>query len=330
VAYVPDTRFFPTTDVTGTIIFYANGVQIGQGVTVNSANGTATFTVPKTGNYMDVPSGSVTFTAYYTGGIANPGAFEYTAGPSDGTVQLTIVGNSQGNPNPPNLSGDYTIQALQTAQVMPAGTAGSLAFPLQLSATDSFAQNFSSSSIALTCASSTPGLTCTLSPTSVSLAGGFASVTATVKPAANYTVALNQSAPAATRWWMTGAGVAMGCVFLLGIPARRRGWQAMLSLFFLCFVAIGLNGCAGNSLAASNASEGTNVAKTGVTPTSVLPGTGGTSLPSPGLGTKNSSGITPDGLSTLAAGTYPITVTGTVTLNSVVVTHNAVFNVVVQ
>jgi hypothetical protein len=330
VAYVPDTRFFPTTDVTGTIIFYANGVQIGQGVTVNSANGTATFTVPKTGNYMDVPSGSVTFTAYYTGGIANPGAFEYTAGPSDGTVQLTIVGNSQGNPNPPNLSGDYTIQALQTAQVMPAGTAGSLAFPLQLSATDSFAQNFSSSSIALTCASSTPGLTCTLSPTSVSLASGFASVTATVKPAANYTVALNQSLPAATRWWMTGAGVAMGFVFLLGIPARRRGWQAMLSLFFLCFVAIGLNGCAGNSLAASNASEGTNVAKTGVTPTSVLPGTGGTSLPSPGLGTKNSSGITPDGLSTLAAGTYPITVTGTVTLNSVVVTHNAVFNVVVQ
>jgi hypothetical protein len=321
-----------TDNVTGSVTIYANGVQIGQSVTLNSANGTATFTVPKTGNYLDVPSGSVTFTAFYSGGEGLPGnPLQFTANPSTGSDVLTIQGNSQGNPNTPQLSGDFSMQTLQPAQVMPAGTSGSLAYPLQLTATNGFAQNYSSSTIALACASSTPGLSCTLSPTSVGLSSGFAAVTATITPAASYTIAVMQPAPGATRWWMTGAGVAMGCVLMLGIPARRRSWQSMLSVLVLCFLAIGLSGCAGNPLAASNATEATEAAKTGVTPTSVLPGTGGTALPSPGAGSKtNGQGITPEALTALAAGTYPVTVTGTVSLNGVTVTHNAIFNVVVQ
>jgi hypothetical protein len=307
-----------TTNVTGSVIIYADGVQLGQAVTLDSATGSATFTVPKTGNYLDLPSGSVVFTAYYIGGTALPGSpLQFTADPSTGSDTLTIQGNSQGNPTSPSLSGDFSIQTLQTAQVMPAGTAGSLAFPVELTATNGFAQNYGSSkSIALTCTSSTPGLTCALSAASVGLSSGFGSTTATIKPSTNYTIAHNDvPAVPQSRWWMTAGGVAMGCVLLFGLPARRRGWQAMLGVLALFAVAIGLSGCSSNAISAG-------ARETASTPTSALPGSGGSKT--------NGGGFHPDLLLTLPAGTYPITVTGTVTLNGVVITHNTVFNVVVQ
>jgi hypothetical protein len=315
-----------TTDVVnGSVAVYANGVQIGQPVSLNSATGAATFTVPKTGNYLDLPSGGVTITAYYTGGTATAtipliGPVTFDAEASTGSDAITVQGNSQGDPTSPNLSGDFTLQTLQTAQVMPAGTTGRLSFPLQLTATNGFAQNYSSSNIALTCASSTPGLTCTLSAASIGLSSGYGTSTATVSPSANYTVAQDASPALPTRWWISGGGVAMGCILLLGLPARRRACKAMLSVIALCFIAIGTNGCAGHANAGVNESA-YSASTGGVTPTSGVPGKGGK---------KTDGGFTPDLLLILPAGTYPVTVTGTVTLNGVVVKHNTVFNVVVQ
>jgi len=339
--YIDDLDTGITTDeVSGSVGIYANGVQIGQSVTLNSATGAATFTVPKTGNYLDVPSGPVTFTAYYTGGTAVAaipllGNVSFNAEASTGSENLTINGNSQGNATTPSLSGDFTLVSLQPAQVMPAGTSGSLSFPVQLTATNSFAQNYPSSTIALSCASSTPGLTCTLSATSVGISSGYGSVNAVITPSANYTIATDVS-PAAepTHWWFKGGGIALACVLLAGIPARRRSWQAMLGVLLFCGIVIGLNGCSGNMMGTNEAAAAT---KTGVTPTSVLPGTGNSGVnggagSGSGKGFKPSGtgGVTPEILSTLGAGTYPITVTGTVTLNGVVDTHNTVFNVVVQ
>ncbi|HEY0760232.1 MAG TPA: Ig-like domain repeat protein, partial [Acidisarcina sp.] len=45
--------------------------------------------------------------------------------------------------------------------------------------------------------------------------------------------------------WSAAAGTALACVMLLGIPARRRGWRAMLGLMvFACLVTLA-SGCGG-------------------------------------------------------------------------------------
>lgn len=319
-----------TTNLTGSVTVYANGLQIGQTVALDPATGSATFTVPKTGNFLDVPSGSVVFTASYTGGVALPGNFfQFTAEPSTGSDTLTITGNASGNPTTPALSGDFSLQSTQTAAVMPAGTTGSLAFPLQLTATNSFAQNYKTSTIALTCASSTPGLTCALSSGAISLGTGYGAATATIKVASTYTVAADTHSPLSFGW-KTGSGVAMGCILLLGLPARRRKWQAMLSAMLLCMIGIGGIGCGSgrtNSVAAVTQAQETR--SPGNAPPAALPGTGGATS-GVGSGSGTPFAFTPAATTTLVAGTYPVTITGTVTLNGVTITHNTAFNVVVQ
>ena len=319
-----------TTNLTGSVTIYANGVQLGQTVTLNPANGSATFTVPKTGDFLDVPSGTVVFTAAYSGGTALPGNFfQFNAEPSTGSDTLTITGNALGNPASPALSGDFSVQSGQTAAVMPAGTTGSLAFPLQLTATNNYAQNYSTSKIALTCASSTPGLTCSLSSTSVSLSTGYGAVTATVKVASTYTVAADTRTQSPIGW-KTGAGVALGCVLFIGLPARRRKWQAMLAALLFCVIGLGGVGCGTNrvnSVAAATQAEETRSPANA--PGAALPGSGGTSVTTGGGG-GSAFNFTPAATTTLAAGVYPVTVTGTVSLNGVNIVHNTVFDVVVD
>jgi hypothetical protein len=98
---------------------------------------------------------------------------------------------------------------------------------------------------------STPaGLTCGIgslstSTASVTLGGsGFASQTLVVGAASSYNIASN-TAPAqpASRWWMAGGGATLACIFLLGVPTRRRKWQTLLGACVMVIVSFGMSGC---------------------------------------------------------------------------------------
>ena len=60
---------------------------------------------------------------------------------------------------------------------------------------------------------------------------GFISQSLYVGAASGYAIASN-TAPVqpATRWWIAGGGTTLACIFLLGLPARRRKWQSLLGV----------------------------------------------------------------------------------------------------
>jgi len=65
-----------------------------------------------------------------------------------------------------------------------------------------------------------------------------------VGPAGGYSIASN-TAPVqpATRWWVATGGTTLACIFLLGLPARRRKWQSLLGVCVLAMVGFGMTGC---------------------------------------------------------------------------------------
>ncbi len=101
-----------------------------------------------------------------------------------------------------------------------------------------------------------------LSAASVTLNGSApATVTGTITTTA-LKYALQQGGPRTpgrAPWYAAGGGV-LACVLLFGIPARRRGWQAMLGL--LLFAAVGMSvgcGVSLNPLVSSQTTPGTYV-----------------------------------------------------------------------
>jgi hypothetical protein len=133
-------------------------------------------------------------------------------------------------------------------------------------------------SVGLACTAPS-GLTCSLNPASVTVNGNTAA-TLTINASAPASV-VRASGPSAQRmgWFAASGGAMLACVFLLGIPARRRKWRSFLSLIILA-VLTGAIGCGG--------------------------GGGGSSTSSPAPPAPPTSGSTPT-----AAGTYTVVVTGT-------------------
>ena len=89
------------------------------------------------------------------------------------------------------------------------------------------------------------GLACGFGATSVTLGtSGFATQTLVVGAANGYTIASN-TVPAlpANRWWIATGGTTLACIFLLGLPARRRNWQSMVGAVILAAVGFGIAGC---------------------------------------------------------------------------------------
>ena len=75
--------------------------------------------------------------------------------------------------------------------------------------------------------------------------------------------------------WYAAGGASLACIFLLGIPARRRRWLAMLGiLFFFVVIAGGVSGCGGSS-GSSGVGTG-NPGTTAGTYTITVTGTSGT------------------------------------------------------
>jgi subtilase family serine protease len=112
------------------------------------------------------------------------------------------------------------------------------------------AANGFSGTVDLSCSpsSSTAKITCTLSPTSVSVDSTTPSATATLTVA---TVASSVQVPGSAslsrsdhfRWFSVTGGSVLGCLFLLGLPSRRRR-PARLSLWLFALLLLG-SACGG-------------------------------------------------------------------------------------
>ena len=134
---------------------------------------------------------------------------------------------------------------------------------------------------------------------------GFINQPLYVGPATGYGIASNGSAPApAARWWVTGGGTALACIFLLGLPGRRRHWQSLLGAFAVAILGFSMTGC-GVTVASGSQHD----YYSGLTGS----GTGGGSL-------------APNG--NVPAGTYTVLVTATTTTNTTL-THTLPVQVIV-
>lgn len=105
---------------------------------------------------------------------------------------------------------------------------------------------------------------------------------------------------------MAEGGAALACIFLFGLPGRRRRWQTLMGSMALFVIAFGVTGCAGSQMYSQLNQLATNSS------------------------TANAATV-------LAPGTYTVIVTGTASVyarsqpnTTVNVVHNIPLKVVVQ
>jgi trimeric autotransporter adhesin len=196
------------------------------------------------------------------------------------TVVITYSGDgvytqSQATVSLSNPLSDFSMVAQTPVVSVASGATGTAT--LNLGSINGF-----NASVGLACTGPT-GLTCSLNPTSVTVNGN---TTATLSIVASTPASSAvKSAGLSNRrmgWFAASGGATLACVFLLGLPARRRRWRALLSLVVLAVLAGGI-GCGGGG--GGNSS----------TPTPPTPPT------PPPTSTTNPT----------AVGTYTIVVTGT-------------------
>jgi trimeric autotransporter adhesin len=282
-------------------------------------NGNATFTIPQLNGYLALPSGQVQFTVLYDGWYAASGiGGSAQANPSAADQIATIIDD--------RTSADFSLQSdttvNQSAPLLASTNTLQATYNLRLTSIYNFVSAYSTTPINLSCSVTgyskggvpsavPPGLACAFAngttTTSVQFGPsttGFISLPLLVGAASNYAITTN-TAPAqpATRWWIAGGGTTLACIFLLGLPARRRKWQSLLGACVMVIVAFGMSGCAANLASMSPQSNGST--------------SGGTS-PSPAT-----SPATP-----VPAGTYTVVVTATATTNTLL-THNLPVQVLV-
>ncbi len=302
---------------------YADGILLTNTLAVNS-DGVETFTLPQLNGYLALPSGQVQISVIYSGyyllftGLAQDGASSsartITISDDRTNADFSLQADTVVNDNPltPSTIGQQplispVVQAIYT---------------LRLTSLYNFQSAFGTAPINLSCSvvsytskagiRSTPaGLTCgfnnllTQTTASVKLGGsGYANQALYVGAASTYSVASN-TAPAApaNRWWMATGGTTLACIFLLGLPARRRKWQSLLGACVLVLVGFGMTGC-------------------GVTAPSGPDQQGYKSL-NGGSNTSQVSGGTP-----VPTGTYTVLVTATASANTTI-THTLPVQVVV-
>jgi hypothetical protein len=310
----------PTNSV---FLVYANGVLLtpatwsggfltSGGILPNS-RGNATFTIPQQNGYLALPSGQVQFTVLYDGWIYTDNSQQ--SDPSSANQIVTIVDD--------RTSADFSLQSDTTVNqghpLLAATSTPTASYNLRLTSLYNFQSAYGTTPINLSCSvvgytlggvrSAPAGLTCgfgslSTSTTSVTLGStGFATTTVVVGAAGGYSIAGNTvPAQPASRWWMAGGGATLACIFLLGLPARRRKWQTLLGACVMVIVSFSMSGC------------GVNVA--------------------PGAGQQYYGGLnggtSPSDTAPIAvpAGTYTVLVTATTTTNTTL-THTLPVQVLV-
>ena len=264
---------------TGTILFVTDGLVFSSG---------SSDTIPLVPGSSKSSTAAITFNA----GDAALGSNQVYAIYSGDSVY-----NTSNSPvvNFNNAQGDFSILNNNPTLTVVSGASGSAT--LTLSATNQFSGN-----VTLSCSVTGSGTNlplCTV-PASVMLAT-TGQVTASVQIATTPPASTSsQNMKPRNGWgWLTGGGgvAALACVLMLGVPSRRRGWQAMFGIF-LCVALLGIAaGCGGGSMPASS------------TPPPVTP------PPTP----------PPPASTTVPAGTYKAIITAT----GGAVVHNVQLNIVV-
>ena len=300
---------------------WQNGLLVGGGITPNGSTGNATFTIPQQNGYLALPSGQVQFTVLYDGWYTATGIGGSTvSNPSAADQLVTIVDD--------RTSADFSLQSDITVNqsaplVAPANTTPAI-YNLRLTSLYNFVTSiYSATPINLSCSITgyslggvpsavPPGLACgfdsglssTTTSVQFSTSNGFITLPLYVGAAGGYAITTN-TAPAqpATHWWIAGGGATLACIFLLGLPARRRKWQSLLGACVMVIVSFGMSGCAANLASMSPQSNG-----------------------SPNGGTSGSPAIQP--ATAVPGGTYTVVVTATAMTNTLL-THNLPVKVLV-
>jgi trimeric autotransporter adhesin len=206
-------------------------------------------------------------------------------------VTLQYQGSTTYQPSSANLSitnplSDFTMVAQTPVVTVTHGS----------SATDTLnftAVNGFNSAVALTCTAPS-GLTCALSPASVTVNGNI-STTLTITASSSSAALRPQGG---LGWFLASGDAAFTGVLLLGLPGRRRRWQALLSLILVAIVIAGI-GCGGGGSSST---------------TSTPP-------PTSTSGSSNNSG-------NAAGANYTVVVTGVPASSTI--THNVAIGVAVQ
>lgn len=245
-----------------------SGSQSGTTVTIQAIIGTDSIGLP--------PSGAVNFTVGSTSGTslgsaASPSQTGFVSGTVASLYEISIPASTAGLVNGNNTifasyAGDANYSSSSgSATIVITGGGGGGKFSLSGSAININAGattgNTSAISVtpasgftgtvSLTCAlTSSPGgamnlPTCTMSPTSVSITG-------TAAGTATLTVASTAHTSGALAWPLKNlfegaGGTALACILMFTIPARRKGWRAILSLIAFAIAISGVIGCGGGS-----------------------------------------------------------------------------------
>jgi subtilase family serine protease len=218
------------------------GQSLGVTATVSGANGTPTGTAKlAAGSYtsstVTLSSGTATFTIP---------ANSLTAG----TATLTIT--YSGDSNYASATGTSTVTAIQSTYSLAATTPAAVSPGAATSSTVTVtsASDYSGA-ITLTCtATSTPANasytpTCTVGST-VTMTSGTTSGTATLTIDTTGSTAQLQPLRRGRDRFVAGGGV-LAFLVLLGIPARRRSWRAMVGVLVLLIALGSLSACGGSS-----------------------------------------------------------------------------------
>ena len=209
-----------------------------------------------------------------------------------------------------NPLSDFSLVA--EMPLVPISASGSVTDTVNLTSVNGF-----SGTVGLTCTAPT-GLNCTLDQSSVNLTS---STTITTGPISELHKLM---------LFGSGGGMALGCLFLLGVPARKRNWRMMLGLLLVFAIAgFGLMGCGGGS--------SSSVGGSGFGGGSGGSGSGGTTVSSGnsgGTSTSNGPNVTVPvkatitGNGSIAPGSYQVVVTGDAQATSQV--HTITITTVVQ
>jgi trimeric autotransporter adhesin len=162
------------------------------------------------------------------------------------TVVITYSGDTVYNPSQFSLPltnplSDFSMVAQTPTVTVASGATGTAT--LNLGSINGF-----NAAVGLVCTAPT-GLTCSLTPASVTV-NGKTTATLTIDASTPASSSL-KSADLSTRrirWFAASGGATLACVWLLGIPARRRKWRALLSLVALAILTAGI-GCGGGGSA---------------------------------------------------------------------------------
>jgi hypothetical protein len=288
-----------------TVTILANGIVLTNTLTVDG-NGNATFTVPQQNGYLALPSGQVEFNVIYSGYTYTVFFFNVIQVAGSSAVQTVSIIDDRTNADF-SLQSDTTVN--QSAPLV--SPTAQATYNLRLTSLFNFNSAYSSTPIALTCKvvgyslagvrSAVPaGLTCgfgSLATTTVNATigtAGYTTQTLVVGADATHSIASNVvPAQPATRWWIATGGTTLACIFLLGLPARRRKWQSLLGACIMVIASFGMTGCGATVASGPGQSYYNNL-------------TGGG-------GTANGTGPA------VTAGTYTVLVTASTTTNTTLV-----------